>query len=73
MANHIKGKGDAFRIWQNLLKGNHQEDQQVELMENVEKMTKVKEKMRAIEEENKTLANENDELRVFSMNGFEIA
>ena len=42
-------------------------------MEKVEEMTKVKEQMRAIEEENKTLANENDELRVFSMNGFEIA
>ena len=42
-------------------------------MGEVSKMTKVKEKMRDVEEENKTLANENDELRTFSMDGFKIA
>lgn len=42
-------------------------------MEAVERLTSVKDKLREIEQENITLANENDELRTFSMDGFKIA
>ena len=42
-------------------------------MDAVERLTSVKDKLREIEQENITLANENDELRTFSMDGFKIA
>lgn len=42
-------------------------------MDAVERLTSVKDKLREIEQENMTLANENDELRTFSMDGFKIA
>ena len=42
-------------------------------MEAVEQMTEAKEKVRDVEKENKTLADENEELRQFSMDGFKIA
>jgi hypothetical protein len=29
MDNHIKGKGDAFRIWKELLRGASQQEEQV--------------------------------------------
>lgn len=43
------------------------------VMSGVEEMAAVKDEKRKIEKENETLANENQELRTFSMDGFKIA
>mmetsp|Transcript_28123 Transcript_28123/g.42537 ORF Transcript_28123/g.42537 Transcript_28123/m.42537 type:complete len:236 (+) Transcript_28123:317-1024(+) len=71
--NHIKGKGTFFRLWSELRKGTKQEEALDEVKEAVEELTVVKEKQRDVERENKTLADENEELRQFSMDGFKIA
>jgi len=57
--NHIKGKGVAFRVWQELRKGNSQAEAQAEVMQAVEEMTVAKERVRDIDRENKALADEN--------------
>lgn len=71
--NLKKDKGQAFNLWKSLCKGNKQKAAQLQVMDAVERLTSIKDKVREIEQENITLANENDELRTFSMDGFKIA
>lgn len=71
--NHIKGKGKYFNVWKAIFIEAKKVESTSRLRLEVERMTAAKEKKRQIEEENLTLANENDELRQFSMDGFKIA
>jgi len=71
--NFIKGKGKYFRVWKQMLKNARKDIQHSEVMEEVTLLTQLKEKARTIEQENITLADENDELRQFSTDGFKIA
>tara|TARA_B110000285_G_C15139103_1_gene629413 strand:+ start:5247 stop:5459 length:213 start_codon:yes stop_codon:yes gene_type:complete len=65
--------GQCFNRWAILLKEESRGKGKAIVMDAVERLTSVKDKLREIEQENLSLANENDELRTFSMDGFKIA
>lgn len=70
---HLRAKGRYFSKWSNILKEQINEDSKGVILAEINKLTDKKEAARALEASNHQLADENDELRKFSIDGFNIA
>ena len=71
--NHNHTRGKAFNRWKNWLKFEKFNDAKARIQVGVEEITSVKMRIGELEKTNGVLAKENDELRQFSMDGFQIA
>ena len=71
--NHIRSKRKAFNRWRQDVFEQHRQEHNDMIREGVEAIAEIKERSKRIEVENESLAQENDELRRFSMDGFVIA
>lgn len=71
--NHRRSRGFAFDVWKEFTKVGRKADGQRHIQDSIEAITAVKKRMAQLESDNSALATENDELRQFSMDGFQIA
>jgi hypothetical protein len=73
MNNLKRTKHRAFMRWSKNALALKNEEADGGLRKNVELIAALKEKIRALEKENDDYSNENEELRQFSLDGYEIA
>jgi len=71
--NMRKERGLAFDVWKEHAKHSRKGDGTTFVNDSVVNITGIKSKINELEGANATLANENHELRQFSMDGFHIA
>ena len=71
--NQRRSRGLAFDVWKEFTKVARKSDGQGHVADSIAAITAVKQRMAQLEAENAALATENDELRQFSMDGFQIA
>jgi len=71
--NLRRERGLAFDIWKQHAKHSRKQDGTAFVNDSVVNITEIKSKINELEAANATLANENHELRQFSMDGFHIA
>ena len=69
----MRTKHRAFMRWTKNALALKNEEADDGLRKNVELIAAIKEKIRALEKENDDYGNENEELRQFSLDGYEIA
>ena len=63
----------AFIKWTNNAHMLRNNDSEMELRKNIELLANLKDRIRQLEKDNTDLAGENEELRQFSLDGFELA
>ena len=71
--NHRHTREKAFNRWKNWLKFENFANAKGQIQQAVEEITAIKGRVAELEKTNGVLAKENDELRQFSMDGFQIA
>jgi len=71
--NHKRAMHKAFIKWTNNAHALRNNDSEMDLRKNIELLANLKDRIRQLEKDNTDLAGENEELRQFSLDGYEIA